>query len=57
MGTVADTVTWGAADAAIIMDGTGAAAITRAGAIIVIIAAGESSLPFAVAIHCPAMRE
>ena len=49
----ADTVTWAAADAVTIMDGTGAVAITRAGAIIAITTAGENSLPFAFAIHCP----
>lgn len=58
MGTAADTViTWAAAGAVIIMDGTGAVAITSTGIITVTTTAGENSLPFAFAIHCPANRE
>lgn len=54
MGTAADTViTWAAAGAVIIMDGTGAVAITSTGIITVITTAGENSLPSALAIHCP----
>lgn len=58
MGTAADmAITWAVAGVVIIMDGTGAVAITSTGVITATTTAGEHSLPFTFAFHCPANCE